>query len=153
MSNRYPLTLLYDAACPVCALEMDHLRTRDAAGRLVFVDIAAPGFDAAAYGRTAAELDAELHGVWADGDVVVGLSTLRAAYAAVGLGWVLHGTGVGPLRPVFDQAYRLFARYRRPISQAAAPLIDALRARRVHARMAACRSGACDPTRGPGARS
>ena len=24
----YPLTLFYDAACPVCSLEMDHLRER-----------------------------------------------------------------------------------------------------------------------------
>ena len=47
MSAIYPLTLYYDGACPVCALEMDHLRSRDAAARLVFVDIAAPGFDPA----------------------------------------------------------------------------------------------------------
>ena len=46
----YPLTLLYDADCPVCSLEMDNLRARDAEGRLVFVDIAAPGFDAGRHG-------------------------------------------------------------------------------------------------------
>src|SRR6218665_4210351 len=113
----YPLTLLYDAACPVCSLEMDHLRERNAHGRLAFVDIAAPGFDAAAYGSTLAALDAEIHGVWADGSVVKGLETLRAAYAAVGLGWVLRPTGFGPLRPVFDIAYRLFARYRPAVSR------------------------------------
>ena len=139
----YPLTLLYDAACPVCSLEMDHLRERNAHGRLAFVDIAAPGFDAAAYGSTLAALDAEIHGVWADGSVVKGLETLRAAYAAVGLGWVLRPTGFGPLRPVFDIAYRLFARYRRPISRAAAPLIDTVRARRTLARMSRCQGGAC----------
>jgi predicted DCC family thiol-disulfide oxidoreductase YuxK len=32
--------LFYDAACPVCALEMDHLRERCHDGRLRFVDIA-----------------------------------------------------------------------------------------------------------------
>ena len=153
MDTRYPLTLLYDASCPVCSLEMDHLRERDTAGHLRFVDIAAPGFDAAAYGRSWAALDAEIHGVWADGSAVVGLATLRAAYAAVGLGWVLAGTGAGPLRPLFDRAYRLFARYRRPISRAAAPLIDAVRARRVHARMTRCRDGACDLGRGTEERS
>lgn len=147
MPPAYPLTLLYDAACPVCSLEMDHLRERDAAGRLTFVDIAAPGFDAAAYGATYAALDAELHGVWADGTVVKGLATLRAAYAAVGLGWVLRPTGLAPVRPVFDLAYRLFARYRRPISRVAAPLIDTVRARRTLARMARCRGGACDIAR------
>src|SRR5262245_25248882 len=48
IAARYPLTLFYDASCPVCALEMDHLRERDIEGRLIFVDIGAPGFDAAA---------------------------------------------------------------------------------------------------------
>ncbi|MEQ1806344.1 MAG: DCC1-like thiol-disulfide oxidoreductase family protein [Burkholderiaceae bacterium] len=42
MSSIYPLTLLYDATCPVCALEMDHLRSRNAAGQLVFVDRSHP---------------------------------------------------------------------------------------------------------------
>lgn len=149
MSTNYPLTLFYDAACPVCALEMDHLRSRNGAGLLAFVDIAQPGFDAARYGATLAEMDAEIHGVWADGCTVRGLQALRAAYAAVGLGWVLRPTGLAPLRPVFDVGYRLFARYRRPISRLAAPLIKALRAhrehraRRVAAKMAACRAGVC----------
>jgi predicted DCC family thiol-disulfide oxidoreductase YuxK len=40
----YPLTLFYDADCPVCSLEMDHLRARNDAGKLRFVDIAVPGF-------------------------------------------------------------------------------------------------------------
>lgn len=147
MPPAYPLTLLYDAACPVCSLEMDHLRARDTAGRLAFVDIAAPGFDATAYCTTHTALDAEIHGIWADGSVSKGMATLRAAYAAVGLGWVLRPTELAPVRPVFDLAYRVFARYRRPISRVAAPLIDAVRARRTLARMARCRGGACDIAR------
>jgi hypothetical protein len=73
-----------------------------------------------------------------------------AAYDAVGLGWVLRATAWGPLAPLADAGYRLFARYRRPISAAAATLIHATRllqdkrARRVHQRMAGCRGGACE---------
>jgi predicted DCC family thiol-disulfide oxidoreductase YuxK len=143
---RHPLTLLYDAACPVCALEMDHLRARNGAGRLAFVDISQPGFDPTPYGASLAAMDAEIHGVWADGTPVRGLEALRLAYAAVGLGWVLRPTGLAPLRPLFDAGYRLFARYRRPISRAAAPLIEALRrhrARRVAAGIARCHAGLC----------
>ena len=146
MNAQYPITLLYDAACPVCSLEMDHLRQRDAAGRLRFIDIAAPGFDAAPWGTTHAALDAELHAVCADGRVLIGMPALRAAYAAVGLGWVMAASGFGPLSPLADAAYRIFARHRRGISRAAAPLIGALRswrARRTHARMARCQAGAC----------
>lgn len=146
MHDTWPLTLYYDAACPVCALEMDHLKARNGAGRLAFVDISAPGFDAAASGATLAELDAEIHAVHPDGRHVIGLEALRLAYAAVGLGWVLRPTGFGPLRPLFDGAYRLFARYRQPISRATAPLIDAIRrrrARRLVRRIVACQGGAC----------
>lgn len=157
MDKTYPLTLLYDGLCPVCSLEMDHLRERDRHGRLVFVDIAAPGFDAARYGVTLDALDAALHGLCADGRMLRGMPVLRLAYAAAGLGWALAPTGWGPLRPLFDTGYRVFARHRRTISRAAAPLIDAvrgLRARRTAARMAACHAGACGiTTRGDGGRS
>lgn len=145
----YPLTLFYDAACPVCALEMDHLRERNAAGRLVFVDIGAPGFDAAAYGASVSAMDAEIHGLCADGSMLRGVEVLRLAYDAVGLGWVLRATGWPPLRPLFDAGYRVFARHRRTISRACAPAIGALRAhrerraQRVLERMRQCRDGAC----------
>ena len=147
MNANYPLTLLYDAQCPVCSLEMDHLRERCVDGRLLFVDIAEPGFDAARYGLTHAAVDAEIHGIRTDGSVLKGVEVLRLAYAAAGLGWVMRPTGWAPLRPAFDAGYRLFARHRRRISAVAAPVIDAVRAqraRRVAKAMQACQAGACD---------
>jgi predicted DCC family thiol-disulfide oxidoreductase YuxK len=150
MNNLYPLSLLYDAACPVCSLEMDHLRERNREGKLVFIDITAAGFDASAWGTSLAELNAEIHGVTPNGEHVIGLAALRAAYAAVGLGWVLSATAWGPLAPLADAGYRLFARYRRPISAAAAPVIQVTRAwrerrlRRVHQGMARCQGGQCE---------
>lgn len=147
MSANYPLTLLYDAGCPVCSLEMDHLRERNHAGALRFVDISGPGFDAARYGVTLAALNAEIHGVRPDGSLMRGVPVLRLAYAAAGLGWVMRSTGWAPLRPVFDALYRVFARHRQPISSAAAPFITALRAhraRRTVARMNECSQGGCE---------
>jgi predicted DCC family thiol-disulfide oxidoreductase YuxK len=146
MSANYPLTLFYDAACPVCALEMDHLRERDAAGKLVFVDIGAPGFDPAPYGATLKQMDAQIHALRPDGSMVRGVEALRLAYSAAGLGWVLRPTGWAPLKPLFDAGYRVFARHRRTISRAAAPLIAgvrAARASRTAARMQRCKNGAC----------
>jgi predicted DCC family thiol-disulfide oxidoreductase YuxK len=142
----HPLTLFYDAACPVCALEMDHLRARNAAGLLAFVDISAADFEPASWGFSRAELDAEIHAVDADGTVHRGMPVLREAYAAVGLGWVLRPTGLAPLRPIFDFGYRHFARHRRAISRTVAPLIEWVRchrARRLARAMANCRGGAC----------
>ena len=142
MSSTYPLTLLYDAGCAVCSLEMDHLRERDHDGKLRFVDISAPGFDAAPLGATLAALDAEIHGVLPDGSVIRGVPVLRLAYEAVGLGWVTRPTGWAPLQPMFDAGYRVFARHRRFISLVAAPLINAVRAQRMARRMNECASGA-----------
>lgn len=143
----YPLTLLYDAACPVCSLEMDHLRARNGQGHLAFIDIAAPGFDASHHGTTLAELQAQIHGVLPDGNYLIGLAALREAYAAVGLGWVLKPTTWGPLAPLANAGYRVFARHRQSISRAAAPFIAALRtvrARRTAAAMARCQAGECE---------
>ena len=144
--SHYPLTLFYDAACPVCSLEMDHLRERDLAGRLIFVDIGAPGFDATAYGATLQAMNAEIHAKRPDGSMLKGVEVLRLAYDAVGLGWVLRASAWPLLRPAFDVAYRGFARHRIAISRAAAPLIRSLRdlrARRTVRRMRECSAGAC----------
>ena len=129
MASDYPLKIFYDASCPVCALEMDQLRARDAAGRLELVDMSAPGFDAACHGFAHADLDAAIHAVRPDGTIVRGMPVLRLAYAAAGLGWLVRPTGFGPLRPAFDAAYRVFARNRKAISRALAPAIAAMRTR------------------------
>jgi predicted DCC family thiol-disulfide oxidoreductase YuxK len=155
-TTTYPLTLYYDAGCPVCALEMDHLRERDRQGRLRFVDISAPEFDAAALGVPFAELDAAIHAQRPDGTWLQGVQVLRLAYGAVGLGWVFTPAGWAPLSPLAERAYRLFARHRRRISRVAAPLIEAIRAsraRRTHARMRACADGACAHGDEPGGRT
>lgn len=147
MSAIYPLTLLYDANCPVCSLEMDHLRERNHEGLLVFIDIHAAGFDPAPFGATLADMNAEIHARRADGEVIRGVQVLRLAYEAVGLGWVLRPTAWGPLRRLSEEGYRLFARHRMRISRHAAPLIGAireLRARSTARRMRQCQGGACD---------
>ena len=146
MGSDYPLTIFYDASCPVCALEMDHLRARDAGRRLMLVDMSAPGFDAARFGLTLAEVDAVIHALRPNGSVVRGMAVLRLAYAAAGLGWMLRPSAAKPLRPLFDAGYRLFARHRKSVSRALAPFIAALRERRAKhtlADMNACAAGAC----------
>jgi hypothetical protein len=60
-SNHYPLTLLYDGACPVCNLEMDNLKARNAAGQLMFVDISTPFFDPTPYGVSLAVMNGLIH--------------------------------------------------------------------------------------------
>jgi len=146
MKSTYPMTVFYDAACPVCSLEIDHLRERCIDGRLVFIDIASIGFDPTLYGVTLHDMNAEIHGLCADGRMLRGLEVMRLAYDAADLGWVMRPTGWAPLRPLFDAGYRAFARHRHTISRTAAPLVRVIRAHRARRsieRMHDCRSGAC----------
>ncbi len=156
MSHVRPLTLLYDASCPVCSLEMDHLRARSRDGALRFVDIAALDFDAAAFGCTLDALNAEIHGVWPDGSVIRGVPVLRLAYEAAGLGWLMRPTTWPLVQPLADAGYRVFARHRIAISRVAGPVIAAIRGRRARAmakRMARCANGTCEVGEATGPRS
>jgi uncharacterized protein YbjT (DUF2867 family) len=112
-----PLTLLYDGNCPICVFEMRRLEGLDRAKRLAYCDIATPGFDAARYGTTFEAMMGRMHAVAADGRVLVGMDAIRAAYTAVGLGWVLAPTRLPWLRALADHAYVWFAENRYAISR------------------------------------
>ena len=118
-----PLTVFYDGACPLCRFEIDALCRRDAGARVQAVHIAAPGFVAEQHGFAQRDLDAAIHVVSADGEVVRGAAALRRLYGAVGLAWLVAPTGW----PFFDAlsklAYGAFARRRHRISSALAPLL------------------------------
>ncbi len=137
MATDYPLTLLYDGACPVCNLEMDNLKARNTAGLLRFVDISVPQFDAAPYGASIKEMNALIHAQRPDGSMVVGVEVFRLAYGAVGLGHVTAATGWPVLKPIADAAYAVFARNRYGFSNTFMPLLEGLRSWRAARRSAA----------------
>jgi predicted DCC family thiol-disulfide oxidoreductase YuxK/ubiquinone/menaquinone biosynthesis C-methylase UbiE len=96
----------------MCATEVEGLRRRDAGGKLRLVDISAPAFDASPYGRTLDELMARMHAIDAEGRTLVGMDAVRAAYGAVGLGWLVAPTRWPGVRPLFDRLYDWIARNR-----------------------------------------
>ncbi len=107
----YPLTLFHESGCPMCNAEMTSLRQRDTFGRLRFVDVTPPDFVAPAGATREAMMEA-IHGLTADGRWVIGVETLRLAYAAVGLGWLAAPTAWPWLREPAERAYRWVARHR-----------------------------------------
>jgi uncharacterized protein YbjT (DUF2867 family) len=111
------LELLYDGNCPICVFEMKRLAGLDRAGRLAYRDIAAPGFDAARYGTTLEAMMGRMHALAPDGRLLVGMDAIRAAYGAVGLGWLLAPTRLRWLRAIADRAYLWFAANRYAISR------------------------------------
>lgn len=108
----WQIKILYDGECPLCTREVDMLRRRNGAGLVAFEDIAAPGFDAGVYRLDQATVMGRIHGVLPDGTLVEGMEVFRRAYAGVGLGWLLAPSRWPLLGPLFDAAYRVFARNR-----------------------------------------
>ncbi len=111
------LTLYFDNACPFCRREMARLRRWDRSGRLAFVDIAGPGFDPAPLGVSLAAMNTEMHGLRADGAMLVGTDAILAAYTLAGRAWLVWPLRVPALRPMLASAYRGFARNRYRISR------------------------------------
>jgi predicted DCC family thiol-disulfide oxidoreductase YuxK len=161
MHHNFPLTVLYDGACPVCNLEMDNLKARNTQGRLKFVDISTPFFNTTPYGATLAQLNGLIHAQRPDGSLVAGVEVLRLAYSAVGLGH-LKPTGWPVLKPVFDAAYAVFARNRYGFSAVFMPILERVRtaraakratdidaaARKATAAASACHDGNCTVSTG-----
>lgn len=110
-ANNYPLTLFYDGDCPVCRHEMRALQRRDSARRLRFENVRDIGFEAPAQTTLNAMLTS-IHSRTAEGRITAGVETLRLAYRAVGLGWLVAPTTWPLLRGASDRAYLWLARHR-----------------------------------------
>ena len=82
---RYPLTVFYDASCPMCANEIVALKERDLGAHLELVDCSAPDFDQdvlAGTGITRIDLMSRIHARDAHGRWLVALDAIEAAYRA-----------------------------------------------------------------------
>jgi len=117
----YPLTVFYDASCPMCASEMQALRARDTRGHLAPVDCSAPQFDdeegLLAEGITREKLMTLIHARDARGRWLVGVDCFEAAYRAVGLEGAARLWGDRRLRPVLQRVYPWIARHRQTLSR------------------------------------
>ena len=108
----FDLEVFYDGACPMCMREIAMLRRLDRAGRIRFVDIAAPGFDAGTVGVSQETLMARIHGRLPDGTLIDGVEVFRRLYTAVGFGPAVALTRLPGVAQLLDVAYAAFARRR-----------------------------------------
>jgi predicted DCC family thiol-disulfide oxidoreductase YuxK len=116
----FPLTIYYDASCPLCATEMHALKARDRAGRLVLVDCSRPDFSdpaAAACGVTRDHMLAFIHARDAQGQWLRGVDVFEHAYGAAGLASLARLWRNRTLRPLWDRLYPWVARHRHLLSQ------------------------------------
>ena len=110
--DRYPLTVFYDGACPICAREIALMRRLDRQQRLAFCDFSSPDYDAAITGLTVPALSAVIHARWADGTVIAGMDVFRAMWETVGLRFLAKLSRLSFLDLLAMRAYAWFARNR-----------------------------------------
>ena len=106
------MLIFYDGNCPVCCAKRDFLMRRDKQGVLAFSDIRADDFQPVGPLPDIDALAFEIHALKADGSVIRGMDVMRAAYAIIGIGWLLAPTGWPLFRPLFDRLYAHIARNR-----------------------------------------
>ncbi len=103
------MQVFYDGDCPLCMREIKMLMRKDKASRIVFTDIAAPGFDAGGYGKTYDQLMKRIQGRIADGSWIEGVEVFRQLYAAIGWRRVVAVTRIPGISHLLALGYRLFA--------------------------------------------
>lgn len=108
----YPLTIYYDASCPLCNGEMQNLMLRNTSGHLRFVDVSPAEFVSPLADTPREDLMSLIHARRADGQLVRGVDVFQLAYRAVGLAWVVAPTNWPVLRQLARKAYPLLARNR-----------------------------------------
>jgi predicted DCC family thiol-disulfide oxidoreductase YuxK len=116
----YPLTVFYDASCPMCAAEMHALKSSDARGRLRLVDCSAADFDhsvLAGLAITREDLMRLIHVRDARGRWFVGVEAFEHAYRAAGLETLAGWWGSRKLRPLLSRLYPWIARHRQLLSR------------------------------------
>jgi predicted DCC family thiol-disulfide oxidoreductase YuxK len=112
MDSRFPLTLYFDGACPLCQAEMRNLSARDVHARLRFVDVSVPGFVGCPSGTDVRALMTLMHATRPDGTLVCGVEVFRLAYEAVGMPGVAWFTGLPGIRQLCEALYPVIARNR-----------------------------------------
>jgi predicted DCC family thiol-disulfide oxidoreductase YuxK len=110
------MIIFFDGYCPLCAIEMKHLRRHDKKGALQFEDIQASDFLQRYPQLDWQALNARIHVMFADGSIVTGLDATHAMWKAVGKGWLYAPLRWPVIRWVADKAYNAFARHRYTIS-------------------------------------
>lgn len=116
--SKYPkssheLSIYYDELCPVCTKEIDHYRKLDSQGKLRFVDIAAPQFNAAQEGLNPDDIHERFHVKTLEGEVLEGVPAFQKIWQTLGIFKPLDWAVDFPLtRPFFEVGYKLFTKVR-----------------------------------------
>lgn len=125
-SVNFPLTIYYDASCPLCANEMHALKTSDVSGKLILVDCSSPAFDNGPFAGSDVTRESMLqliHARDAEGRWFRGVDVFEIAYDAAGFALLARLWGHRWLRPWWDKLYPCIARNRYALSRMGLPYL------------------------------
>jgi predicted DCC family thiol-disulfide oxidoreductase YuxK len=147
MRSDLPLTVYFDASCPMCRSEILNIKAHDARGHLRLVDCSLPGFDDTALhekGVTPADMMERLHVRDNQGTWVKGAPAMELIYRTAGMQRMANLWGTGT---VFARLYPWIARHRQALSLTGIPLMFALWTRyaswRAYRRTRQCGDNTC----------
>jgi predicted DCC family thiol-disulfide oxidoreductase YuxK len=103
-----PITVFYDASCPICEAEMTALKARDLRDEICLIDCSSPTFDDSAFlmqGISRELMIKRIHGVDAIGRWYVGVDLFAVVYGVAQMKWLARFLGSSMLRPVLVRLY------------------------------------------------
>ena len=120
----YPLTIYYDASCPLCAAEMHTIKETDFENKLILVDCSNQHFNEPAFcPSTKAAMMKRIHAVDGAGLWLTGVDVFEVAYKAGGFNKLGQFWGNKTLRPLLTRAYPLIADNRHWLSKTPLPYL------------------------------
>ncbi len=109
----FPLQVFYDGSCSVCATEVERYGCKDRDGRLILVDVSAPGFDPAPFGIALTEFMYQMHSIDQKRRVFRGVEAFWAIWQAFPASTLLGLCGklimLPLINPLARLCYRIFA--------------------------------------------
>ena len=124
MNINYPLTIYYDASCPLCAAEMHTIKETDFENKLILVDCSNENFSEPAFcPSTKTAMIERIHAVDSTGQWINGVDVFAIAYSAAGFKKLGKFWGSKTLRPILSKAYPFIADNRHWLSKTPLPYV------------------------------
>lgn len=147
MNEQYPLTVYFDASCPICHSEILNIKAHDNNSQLLLVDCSASGFSDAPFRRenvSLSDMMTRLHVRDSKGAWIKGTDAMELIYRTVGMQriarlWERHA----PL----GRLYPWIARNRQALSLTGIPMLFVLWRKwlvwRMYQKIQTCKNGKC----------